>query len=436
MTANDGSRVSGLRYDGVGDVLSQDALRSVYQPLVRLEDGSVVGFEALTRGPAGHRLESPMDLLDQARTEGLLGELDWACRASALRGAAASRLDPRLSWFVNVEPESLAIPCPPQHLSTMTECSAGLRIVVELTERALVQDPGLLLNAVERVRELGCGVALDDVGAEPASLALLPFVRPDVVKLDMRLVTQHMAREVAAVSSAVRAHAEATGAAILAEGIETEQDVFVARALGATHGQGWYFGRPGALPEQVEMATPLPMIGAPAACATRTPFEIVSDAKPTSVVEKRLLRPISRHLEDQAYVGGVPTVILACFQHAEYFTPRIAERYGQLASATAFTAALGVELEPDPAPGVRGAVLASDDRLRDEWNVLVVGPHYAGALVARDLGDTGPDQERRFEYAVTHDREVILEASRSLFRWVAPRRTEMLDSLTTAYRLA
>jgi EAL domain-containing protein (putative c-di-GMP-specific phosphodiesterase class I) len=373
-----------------------------------------------------------MELLDQARTEGLLGELDWACRASALRGAAASQLDPRLSWFVNVEPESLAIPCPPQHLTTMTESSAGLRVVVELTERALVQHPGRLLNAVERVRELGCGVALDDVGAEPASLALLPFVRPDVVKLDMRLVTQHMAREVAAVSNAVRAHTEATGAAILAEGIETEQDVFVARALGATHGQGWYFGRPGALPEQVEVTTPLPVIGAPAACATRTPFEIVSDAKPTSIVEKRLLRPISRHLEDQAYVGGLPTVILACFQHAEYFTPRIAERYGQLASATAFTAALGVELEPDPAPGVRGAVLASDDRLRDEWNVLVVGPHYAGALVARDLGDTGPDQERRFEYAVTHDREVILEASRSLFRWVVPRRTESLDYLSTA----
>ena len=92
------------------------------------------------------------------------------------------------------------------------------------------------------------------------------------------------------------------------------------------------------------------MIDAPAACATRTPFEIVSDTKPTSVAEKRLLRPISRHLEDQAYAGGLPTVILACFQHAEYFTPRIAERYGQLADATAFTAALGVELETDPHP--------------------------------------------------------------------------------------
>jgi EAL domain-containing protein (putative c-di-GMP-specific phosphodiesterase class I) len=429
MTANDGSRVSGLQYDGVGDVLSQGALRSVYQPLVRLEDGAVVGFEALTRGPAGHRLESPLELLAQARTEGLLGELDWACRASALRGAAAATLDPRLSWFVNVEPESLAMPCPQQHLGTMADAADRLRIVVELTERSLVQDPGLLLNAVERVRELGCGVALDDVGAEPASLALLPFVRPDVVKLDMRLVAKHMAREVAAVSSAVRAHTESTGASILAEGIETERDVFVARALGATHGQGWYFGRPGALPGQVQTAANLPMIGAPAACATRTPFEIVTDAKQTSVVEKRLLRPISRHLEDQAHVGGLPTVILACFQHAEFFTPRIAKRYGELASATAFTAALGVELEAEPAPGVRGAVLAADDRLTDEWNVLVVGPHYAGALVARDLGDTGPDPERRFEYAVTHDREVILEASRSLFRWVAPRRIEALDLL-------
>ena len=432
MTANDGSRVSGLRYDGVGDVLSQNALRSVYQPLVRLADGEVVGFEALTRGPAGHRLESPLALLAEARAQGLLGELDWACRAMALDGAASSGLDERLSWFVNVEPESLAMPCPRQHLAALTGAAGQLRIVVELTERALVQDPHLLLEVVERVRELGCGVALDDVGAEPASLALLPFLRPDVVKLDMRLISKHMARDVAAVSSAVRAHTESTGAVILAEGIETEQDVFVARALGATYGQGWHFGRPGPLPARAIVTEPIPMLQTPVARDARTPFEIVTESKPTSVVEKRLLRPISRHLEDQAYLGGLPTVILACFQHAEFFTARIAERYAELASSTAFTAALGIALDPEPAPGVRGAVLVPDDRLADEWNVLVVGPHYAGALVARDLGDTGPDLERRFEYAVTHDRELILEAARSLFRWVAPRLASEQAVLETA----
>ena len=407
-------------YDGVGEVLATGGLRSVFQPLVRLEDQQVIGFEALSRGPAGHPLESPIALLDAARAAGRLGELDWACRASAIRGAAGAGLDPSLSWFVNVEPESLTIPCPPQYRPDLAGADQ-LRVVVELTERALVHDPAELFATVERVRSSGWGVALDDVGADPASLALLPFLDPDVVKLDMRLVSRHMDRDVAAVATAVRAHAEATGATILAEGIETERDVLVAQALGASYGQGWFFGRPGPLPEHTDPVTALGLVAGRGRRDERTPFELVSAVKTTAVTHKRLLRPISRHLEDQAISGGVPMVILGCFQHARFFTPRSADRYARLAASTAFTAAFGTELAAEPAPGVRGALLNEGDRLVDEWNVLVVGPHYAGALVARDLGDTGPDDERRFEYVVTHDRALVLDAARSLFGSVAPR---------------
>jgi DICT domain-containing protein len=71
---------------------------------------------------------------------------------------------------------------------------------------------------------------------------------------------------------------------------------------------------------------------------------------------------------------------------------------------------------------VRGAGLGLGDALRGEWNVIVVGPHHAAALVARDLGDTGPDRDRRFEFALTHDRGLVLEAARSLLAWLAPAR--------------
>jgi hypothetical protein len=78
------------------------------------------------------------------------------------------------------------------------------------------------------------------------------------------------------------------------------------------------------------------------------------------------------------------------------------------------TVALGQGFAEDPVPGVRGASLAADDPLCQEWDIAVLGPHYAGALVARDLGDDGPDAERRFEFVLTFDRELVVEVATSL----------------------
>ena len=123
-----------------------------------------------------------------------------------------------------------------------------LRVVMEVTERAVARDPAGLLGAVAWARAVGWGVALDDVGAEPASLAVMPFVRPDVIKLDLRLIQGRTTAEVARIVNAVRAQAEQTGAHILAEGIETRRHAEIARTMGATIGQGYLYGRPGRLP--------------------------------------------------------------------------------------------------------------------------------------------------------------------------------------------
>ncbi len=75
---------------------------------------------------------------------------------------------------------------------------------------------------------------------------------------------------------------------------------------------------------------------------------------------------------------------------------------------------------PDPpAAGVRGANLSPDDELVREWDIAVLGPHYAGALVARDLGDTGPDHERRFEFVLTFDRQLVIEVATTLIARVS-----------------
>ena len=77
-------------------------------------------------------------------------------------------------------------------------------------------------------------------------------------------------------------------------------------------------------------------------------------------------------------------------------------------------------LSAEPVPGVRGATLPLDDPLRGQWHVVVLGPHFAGALVARELGDTGPDMDRRFEYLITFDREAVIHAARSLMIRIVP----------------
>ncbi|MDA0136433.1 DICT sensory domain-containing protein [Solirubrobacter deserti] len=137
---------------------------------------------------------------------------------------------------------------------------------------------------------------------------------------------------------------------------------------------------------------------------------------------KALLLAISRHLEAQVAAQGESAVVFAAFQEARHFTPRSAARYEKLAASAALVGALGVGLTAEPVPGVRGADLDVDDALAGEWNVTVVAPHFAAAFVARDLGDTDcADMERRFDFCLTYDRDLAVEAARGLLARIAPR---------------
>src|SRR5204863_14985 len=98
-------------------------------------------------------------------------------------------------------------------------------------------------------REGGWGIALDDVGTDATSLALMPFLDPDVIKLDLRLIQDTPTEDLAEVVNAVNAEAERSNLTILSEGIETEEHVRTSLAFGATLGQGWMFGKPAPLPD-------------------------------------------------------------------------------------------------------------------------------------------------------------------------------------------
>ncbi|WP_309229660.1 MULTISPECIES: EAL domain-containing protein [unclassified Blastococcus] len=407
------------------DQVLDGGLHSLFQPIVDLDTDRVVAYEALARGPEGP-LAAPDAMFAAARAAGRLAELDGACRAAAFRGAVDQGLLAPTTVFVNVEPEVLDTAPLADLLAIAGSAPGELRVVLEVTERALASRPAELLRTVERVRRLGWAIALDDVGADPMSLSFMPLLRPDVVKLDLRLVQGRPGAAVARMMNAVNAYAESTGALVLAEGIETPAHLEAALSLGAVLGQGWFFGRPAAgraadRPAG-ELVLPAPQAGTPVD-GTDSPFGCLPGGTRLRRSPKSLLVELSKQLEREAVGVGETCVVAATFQEARHVTPSTERRYAELAAATGFVCAVGEGLDAEPLPGIRGATLAPSDPVRDEWDVVVLGPHFAAALLARDLGSTGPDADRQFEYALTYDRATVVEAARALLSRIAPRPT-------------
>jgi EAL domain-containing protein (putative c-di-GMP-specific phosphodiesterase class I)/DICT domain-containing protein len=395
-------------------------VHSVYQPIVDLSSGDVIAYEALARGPRGSTLESPAALFAYAREHGAEAELEFRCQAAAMGGAIERRLPTSVPLFVNAEPRWLGRPWPHHLAHILDQARSRLQVVIEITERSLVDDPAALLAAVRRIREAGWGVALDDVGADPASMALMPFIEPDVIKLDLRLIQEHTNAEIAAIVNAVIAQAERSGAIVLAEGIETEEHRARAMAMGATLGQGWLLGRPVALPEG------LAHVAGHDLSFTRgqynsltTPFEMIQAVRPVRATTKALLLPMSHHLEGHAFRTSEAPILLSTFEEARHFTAATAIRYEQLAERCSFVGVMGAGMAHTSVPGVRGVDLTPEDRLAGEWVVCVVGPHFSGALIAKDRGDTGVDRDRRFDFVITYDRDLVLDAARNLLSRVA-----------------
>ena len=398
-------------------LLDAGDLRAVFQPIVELQTGATVGYEALARGPRGSELEMPARLFGAAAREGALSDLDRACRRAALETAHAEGLDASRLLFLNAEPAAIDV-------ESMAELSqeggeSPTSVVVEMTERALTARPSEVLAAVRLLREHDCRIALDDLGADRRSLALMPFLAPDVIKLDIGLTQGSLpADDVARIMSAVGAEAERSGAVVLAEGIETEEHLRRAVAMGATLGQGWLFGRPGELPsdpgDRARVVVPrTPVRG----LSSETPFERVARHRPVRRADKAMLVALSRHLEHEAKTLLGEAVVAAAFQDASFFTADTRRGYEELAEAAALVCALGPGMPEAPGTGVRGASLAADDPLNGEWIVTVVGPHFAAALVARETGqgDTG---DALFEHCVTYDRSLVIEVTDQLLRRV------------------
>jgi EAL domain-containing protein (putative c-di-GMP-specific phosphodiesterase class I) len=399
--------------DRIDDVMDDCSVRTLFQPIVPLDSRGVVGFEALSRGPQGSPLESPLTMLSAARDVGRLGELDWLCRVTAMRDAAAAKLPQSVAWFINVEPAGLRTACPDHLRATFDHSRAHLHVILEVPEREVEVHVADLLSATDEARRDSWGVALDDVGAEEGSLALLSLLQPDVVKLDMSLLRQVPAGASVEVVGAVHAYAESTGSVILAEGIETTEQERLARALGASYGQGYLYGRPGRLPPRLpQPRNPVPLRPGPEACGEISPF----DAAASYVSPKRSsathLMPFLTHMLEHCGRATEAAVLLAVFDDEDHYRAR-ADAYDRFAEDNAFTVCLvpGTDIVRDE-PRFHIASPPAGSPLASEWGVIVLAPHFSAALLLRHVG--GPTEvPSQLDYVFTHDRRAVVAAARA-----------------------
>jgi len=391
-------------------ILADGLITSRFQPIVELETCAIVAYEALSRGPVDTVFHNPAALFDHAHELGRVTDLDLACWLSSVQTAAELGFTTAHTLFVNVEPASLRrsdvvdVPHPPAPA------------VLEVTERALMEDPAGLLFAINQARALGYRIAIDDLGADPASLALLPLLAPDLIKLDMGLIRERPDQDAARVMRAVSAHAERTGAVVLAEGIETEEHLITALALGATYGQGWLFGRPEA---EVPNAAGLAGISFPtgpttAPPTTATPYEVVAPRLTPRVSNRALLVQMSIFLEARAQASGDSAVVLSTFQHHPNLTPATRRRYTALAATAGLVAVyLAGDAELDDGSGIRSAQIDPADPLVDEWDIVVLTADFAAVLAAREV-DPDNHAEGSYEFVLTHDRDLATAAALTL----------------------
>ena len=229
------------RRQRVQAVLDAGTLHMVFQPIFNLGTGAVGGVEALARFP-GSPPRPPNEWFDEATRAGLGPDLELAAVQAAV--AQTDRLPPGVYLSLNVSPDTVL----DDRIHAILGPDAE-RIVLELTEHAAVERYGTLLDALRPLRDRGIRVAIDDAGAGYASLRHILQVQPEIIKLDIGLTSGiHLDPARRALAASLVAFAEQTGAAIVAEGIELQEELDTLRSLGVGYGQGFHLARPGPLP--------------------------------------------------------------------------------------------------------------------------------------------------------------------------------------------
>ena len=233
----------------IARLVENGEIRTVFQPIVGAKYGRTLGYEALSRGPVGHRLERPDLLLAAADRAGLSSLVQWEMlRLARLR--AAERLNsPDRLLFVNAPDTRFWPDARVEVADGGTKLWPWDRLVSEVSERTPIVNLPAVWEARDRGRDRGIRYALDDVGAGNAGLAALALLAPDYVKIDMAIIRDcHRDQTKQAVIAGLVQYALRSEAMVIAEGVETSQELSVVRSLGVEWIQGFLIAEPTEVP--------------------------------------------------------------------------------------------------------------------------------------------------------------------------------------------
>jgi EAL domain-containing protein (putative c-di-GMP-specific phosphodiesterase class I)/GGDEF domain-containing protein len=220
-----------------------------YQPIVRLDTGSIYGFEALSCGPAGDLFQNPEMLFSFAEKTDQLLDLERLCRAESVRGA--KRLPRGHKLFLNCSAPGISdVEGLSEKLITQaTDVGLGAGdLVLEITERVAVTAWNDFRRRVDSLREMGFRVAIDDMGAGYSSLHSVAEIEPDFLKFDIALVRDiHLSPIKRGLLESLVLLAQRVDAEVIAEGVEKEEEFETLRAMGVPFAQGYLFSPPTSL---------------------------------------------------------------------------------------------------------------------------------------------------------------------------------------------
>jgi diguanylate cyclase (GGDEF)-like protein len=221
----------------------KESYRAVKQAIVSLADESVVGWELLSRGPRGS-FEMPYDFFRVALERNILTLVDLHCLRACIE--ASKSLPTGTTCHVNLLPSTMLSTPEERLVELFPPAGGGRKFCVEVSEQQFIGDPACLRGSVRALKRFGVQVAIDDVGFGRSSLETLIILEPDVVKIDQRIVKgasrdkgkEQLLRRLVKVVGAM-------GSELVAEGIESREDLGLLREVGVPLGQGFLWGRPG-----------------------------------------------------------------------------------------------------------------------------------------------------------------------------------------------
>jgi EAL domain-containing protein (putative c-di-GMP-specific phosphodiesterase class I) len=231
----------------IESVLASDALSVVYQPIYHIGQRRIAGFESLSRFGAGPK-KTPDRWFGDAARVGMEVELETAAIRQALRGMA--RLPDDLYMSINASPDVIVSGAIEHEVKDMP----AHRIVLEITEHALIENYDRIIEALKPLRERGIRIAVDDAGSGYSSFRHILHLDPDIIKLDMSLtskVDSDPSRR--ALAAAMAGFSEETGMAIVAEGVETRSELEELKRIGIPMAQGYLLGKPMSMDDVVSL---------------------------------------------------------------------------------------------------------------------------------------------------------------------------------------